>query len=95
MKNLDDLLGVDPNDPLAKLAYALVSGDHEFMRTLVRRRLHMGMTREQVAEKMDLSPEQVHETIEAYYADPPLSLIRRYAMAINAMVTHQVTDPGL
>ena len=87
----DDLrtaLGIT-DDPEQKRAEWLVKQDTEFLRALVAARHSAGLTKEQVAERVGLPVERVAD-FEAYWADPPLSTIRRYAHAIGYHYSHRV-----
>lgn len=57
---------------------------------LVRVRLRHGLTVEDVAERMGLKPELVIDLMERPESDPHLSTVRRYAMAVGALVAHDV-----
>ncbi len=91
MDDLDDLLGIDPNDPVQHLANTLVSNDYDLLTSLVKIREARGLTRFDVAALMATTPEFVGE-LESASADPRLSTLRRYALAIGASVEHHVTQ---
>ena len=57
---------------------------------LVRVRLHRGLTVEAVAERMGIAPDAVVDQMERPDSDPHLSTVRRYAMAVGALVAHDV-----
>lgn len=90
MSSLAEALGIDPNSPIEQLAERLVEADTTLMRELVRAREQAGLTVEQVAERVGMMPDDVRE-FEAYWADPKLSVIRRYALAVGVAVTHDVS----
>lgn len=60
---------------------------------LVRVRLRHGLTVEAVAERMGITPDAVVAQMERPDSDPHLSTVRRYAMAVGALVAHDVI-PG-
>ena len=67
---------------------------------LVRVRLQRGLTVGDVAERVGLKPEHVIDAMERPESDPPLSTVRRYAMAVGALVAHDaipelITEPEL
>ncbi|WP_159601619.1 helix-turn-helix domain-containing protein [Agromyces humi] len=72
-----------------QLAELLVEGDGTFHRELIRARIHAGLSAGTVAERMGVSKEDV-AAFERYDADPTLSLIRRYALAVGVHVEHLV-----
>ena len=57
---------------------------------LVRARLQCGLTVEDVAERMGISPESVVDHMERPESDPSMSTVRRYAMAVGALVSYDV-----
>lgn len=87
--DLEELLGIDRNDPIQQLADRLVSEDRNFIHKLIAWREERGLTQAQVAERMGLSEEAVKQ-FEHYDSNPPLSLIRRYALSVGVMVHHDV-----
>lgn len=93
MSTLEELLGIDPNDPLVKRARSLVGASWDMRDELIQIRKDRGLTRSYVAQTMGVSEESVRE-FEHYSSNPKLSLVTRYAMAVGAFVTHQVwADP--
>lgn len=90
MSTVDEILEIDWQDPQAQLATALVVADANLLAELVAARKEAGRTREEVAEYLGWQVTDVVE-FEHYDADPTLGQIRRYALAIGAMVSHTVT----
>ena len=90
---LDELLGIDNEDPIQRLAAALVDSDDRLLRMLVNRRRQLDLTQKQVGERMGVTQPAVN-AFERADADPKLSTIRRYALAVHALVSHSV-DPGV
>ncbi|MFE6966972.1 helix-turn-helix domain-containing protein [Agromyces sp. NPDC057679] len=80
-------------DPISELADHLVDQDTAMHSALVRARVASGLTVEQVAERMGVSVDTVRQ-FERYDADPNLSTIRRYALAVGARVSHTVNATG-
>ena len=76
-------------DELTERAMYLVEQDTQLMNALVNQRKKLGLTQADVEERLNWAPGHAHE-FEVYYANPPLSEIRRYALAVNAEVTHSV-----
>ncbi|MEV8610282.1 helix-turn-helix transcriptional regulator [Amycolatopsis sp. NPDC051373] len=87
---LDELLGIDYSDPQQRLAHFLVEQDYQCLADLVEIRKARGLSRDEVAERMGRTVEQVAD-FECVNSDPCLSTIRRYALAVHAMVSHVVT----
>lgn len=76
---------------LVAAAKLQVQSDASLLKRLRLRRVAMGLSVEKVAERMGVSPETVRE-FEAYWANPQLSVIRRYALAVHAFVDHWVVS---
>ena len=89
--NLDDLLGINPDDPVQRLARELLKEDDDLLSELVRLRRE-SMTQQQVADRLQISRPAV-AAFERYDSDPRLSAVRRYALAIRASVRHSVSRP--
>ena len=62
---------------------------------LVRLRLQHGLTVDAVAERMGVAPEAVVAQMERPESDPHLSTVRRYAMAVGALVAHDVIPEAI
>lgn len=89
---LDRLLGIDvERSPLDRRARHLVEADREFLERLVAMRKAKSLTQDQVAERMDVGQSAVAR-IESGERDPRLSTLRRYAMAVGALIEHHVHD---
>lgn len=88
--DLDQLLGIDPDDPEQMLAERLVQADERLLDDLIKRRLDSGLTVPQVAERIGVSETTVAK-LENGERDPRLSLLRLYALAVRAEVRHSVT----
>ena len=88
---IDDLLGIDTDDPIQALAIKLVDSDHKLLRRLVELRKAKGLTQSEVGKRMGVTQAAV-SAFERLEADPHLSTVRRYALAVQALVEHSVTD---
>jgi len=86
---LDAILGIDQDDPRDRLADYLVSHDEKLIEDLVARRHELRMSQEDVAERMGINKSDVCR-IERGDRDLMQSTLRRYAMAIDAVVVHEV-----
>lgn len=96
MTGYDELaadLGIDLSNPIDALARDLVFADHRLLDRLVERRRQANLSEADVARLMGCTEDEVKE-FETFTADPPLSVIRRYALAVGAKYTHSVTDPS-
>lgn len=88
---INDLLGIDTEDPIQALAIKLVDSDHRLLRRLVELRKAKGLTQGEVGRRMGVTQAAV-STFERLEADPHLSTVRRYALAVQALIEHSVTD---
>ncbi|WP_434438703.1 helix-turn-helix domain-containing protein [Lentzea sp. E54] len=88
---LDDLLGIDTNDPTQQLALELVEQDHNLLATLVAHRRKAGLSQSDVGRRMGVTQPAV-AAFERSDADPKQSTIRRYALAVGVLVKHSVTE---
>lgn len=87
---LDDLLGIDSDDPTQQLAHDLVAADRELLRELVAHRNRLGLSQLEVGRRMGVTQPAV-AAFERADADPKLSTIRRYALAVGILVRHALT----
>lgn len=79
------------NDRHTGLREQLAANDDRLLESLVAIRKAKGLTREEVARRMNRSAAAVVD-LERLGADPHLSTIRRYAAAIGARIDTSVTD---
>lgn len=86
---LDAILGIDQDDSRDRLADYIVSHDEKLIEDLVARRRELRMSQEAVAERMGINKSNVCR-IERGDRDLMQSTLRRYAMAIDAVVVHEV-----
>ena len=78
---------------LEELAEALID-DHDRLReALVGRRKAQRLTQAEVGERMGVSQPAV-ANFERYDANPTLSSVRRYALAVGARIETNVSDDG-
>jgi transcriptional regulator with XRE-family HTH domain len=87
--NLEDLLGIDPRDPVDALAKRLYNADSDLIDQLIARRIALGISREKLAEAIG-APVSVVDRFEQGERDPRLSLVRHYALAVETEVRHSV-----
>lgn len=89
--DLDDVLGLDPDDEYAMLRDRLADADDHLLEELVILRKCKKLTQSDVAKAMQRSKTAV-SNFERLGSDPHLSTVRRYAAAIGALITHTVDD---
>jgi transcriptional regulator with XRE-family HTH domain len=89
--NLDELLGIDLNNPSHRLARLLADQDEALVDRLVELRRASGKSQKDVADAMGISQSAVAR-IESGERDPRLSTLRRYAHAVGAMTIHTVEE---
>lgn len=87
--NLQEMLGINLDDPNQRLARDLVEADEKMLDELVAIRQEQHLTQAGVGGKMGISQGAVAR-IESGERDPHLSTLRRYAYAVGAVVTHHV-----
>ena len=78
-------------DQLEGLADSLVESHDKLMEDLIAMRKRHRLTQEVVAERMGVSQPSV-AAFERYDANPTLSSVRRYALAVGAAIVHRVED---
>lgn len=76
---------------LEELADSLVESHDQLLENLVSLRKSHGLTQSDVAVRMGVSQPTV-ASFERYDANPTLSTIRRYALAVGASIDHVVED---
>ncbi|MEV7608620.1 helix-turn-helix transcriptional regulator [Microbacterium sp. NPDC089320] len=76
---------------LDDLAESLVESHDKLMSDLISLRKKHHLTQEMVAERMGVSQPTV-ASFERYDANPTLSSVRRYALAVGATIDHVVED---
>lgn len=72
-------------------ALELVQRDSEFLDALINLRVTAGISQESVAERMGITQPAV-AAFEREDSNPTLSSIRRYALAVGAKVTYEVSS---
>lgn len=87
--DLDAILGIDQSDPRDRLADYLVSCDEQLIADLVARRHELRLSQDDVGRRMGIDKSYVSR-IERGDRDLLQSTLRRYAMALDAVVAHEV-----
>lgn len=72
-------------------ASTLASAHRKMMFDLFEIRVERGMTREDVAEVLGITPQRVSK-LERYDSNPRLEAVRKYANAIGALLEIRVID---
>lgn len=72
-------------------ARALAKAERDLLSELVALRKQHDLTQSAVAQRMGVSQAAVSQ-VERYDANPTLSTIRRYALAVGARIEHRVID---
>ncbi|MDR1188372.1 MAG: helix-turn-helix domain-containing protein [Bifidobacteriaceae bacterium] len=81
----------ETDEALDRRADDLVRNHENLLDALVAMRKRHGLTQAEVAERMGVTQPSVAQ-FERYDSNPTLSTIRRYAMAVGAVVKSQVVD---
>lgn len=74
-------------------AKALMKDQRDFLDCLIDIRKSAGISQEEVAERMGVSHSVVSQ-FEHYDADPTLSVLRRYALAVGASISYKAVPSG-
>jgi len=90
MVQVAELVGVDRSDPRQALAIEQMEQDDALLDGLIQRRRELGLTQQEVADRLGITQSAVAR-FEGGDRDPRLSTLRRYALAVDALVTHSVT----
>lgn len=87
--DLDEIFGIDQEDATARLAALLVDEDERLIDRLIEMRRAAGMKQRDVAELLGITQSAIAK-FESAERDPRLSTVRRYALAVGAVVRHDV-----
>lgn len=94
MDTLEELFGLDASSAESLRADFLVEADMNLLDRLVDIRTGRGLSQRDVGAIMGVSQPTVAQ-FEGHDSNPRLSTIRRYAMAVGALISHQVVpDEG-
>jgi len=87
---LHELLENETNpSALQAQAMQMASGDYALLEALIAKREEMGLTQADLARKIGVSQQAISK-FERMDADPKLSTIRRYALAVGLKISHEV-----
>jgi transcriptional regulator with XRE-family HTH domain len=89
--NIDQVLGIDRQDPSSRRAEVLVQEHEALLRDLMKVREANHLSQAEVAKLMGVNPSYVSR-IESGRQDLHLSTLRRYAFAVGAVVRHNVVN---
>lgn len=73
------------------LAKQIAMANYELLTDLVNKRIESGLTQLDVARLLRVSQQSISK-FESLESDPRLSTITKYAMAINVLISHKVTE---
>lgn len=88
-RTLEEILGIDYNDPHARAARDLLDAEHELFKRINKHREQNGISIETVAERMGI-PVADARTIAAGYRDLHFSTLRRYALASECVIAYNI-----
>lgn len=91
MSNSDSIFVSDPNDLQQMIASELVNQTQDMLDDLLELRKRKGMTQQDIADTIGVTRTAV-TAFERYDADPKLSTLIRYAMAVGARLNISVED---
>ena len=77
------------DDPRERLADHIVGNDEKLFRDLVAFRKARGVSQQQVADRMGIDKSNVSR-LESGVRDVQLSTLRRYAMALDVIIRHEL-----
>ena len=90
LQSMNDELGfAEFENDLDRRAAILIAQDHSYIRGLIALRSERGLSQDLIAARMGVSQPTV-AAFEHVENDPKLSTLRRYAMAVEALVFHLV-----
>jgi transcriptional regulator with XRE-family HTH domain len=89
MGELEQMLGINLDDPEQKLASILVREDYDLLAELRKMREQRRLSQQDVADILGVTQETI-SAFERLGNDPRLSTIRRYAAAIDVVIRHEV-----
>lgn len=93
MSRIEDLLAIDPSSAEDIRAVELALSDYRLLRDLIKVRKDRRLSQDDLAVILGISQPSV-AAFERVDADPKLSTIRRYALAVGAAIDHQVVKDG-
>lgn len=91
MSDVDEMLGIDRDDPLQQLAADIVSNSDSFVESLKQHRLERGLSPEAVAKRMGTTEASVRG-FEQGSLDVTLSFIRRYLHATRLLAGYAIVS---
>lgn len=81
----------EPFEVIEARAESLAEAQAEFLQQLVAHRRKHKLSQQVVADRMGVSQPTVH-ALERHDANPTLSTIRRYALAVQVRLEHKIVD---
>jgi DNA-binding XRE family transcriptional regulator len=89
MESQENTVSPELEDYLLNRAEILVDNDTAYIESLVAIRKSSGLSTTEVANRIGVTEETILD-FESYHSDPKLSLLRRYAHAVDVIVKHSV-----
>lgn len=87
---LEEMLGIDPDNPLSRAARDMLRAEHEMHERINAHRERTGISIEIVAERMGIPIEDARG-IASGWRDIHFSTLRRYALASRCVITYDLT----
>lgn len=91
MSKLDQLLGIDRQDPTDALGVELAEMQEQLVNALIEMRTQKKLSQQDVADLIGRD-QAVVSNFERLSSNPTLATIRRYALAVGARIHFEVTD---
>lgn len=91
MSKLDQLLGINRQDPTDALGVDLAEMQEQLVNALIEMRKKRNLSQDAVAELIGRD-QAVVSNFERLSSNPNLATIRRYALAVGARIQFEVTD---
>lgn len=88
-QSLEEMLGIDYNNPLARAARDLIAAEHDMHDRIIKHREQNGISIETVAKRMGISVESAR-SIASGWRDIKFSTLRRYAAASRCVITYDI-----
>lgn len=94
VESQENVLTPELVEHLENRAEILIDNDTDYIENLIAIRKANGLSTREIANRISVSEETILD-FESYHSDPKLSLLRRYAHAVGAIVNHSVIqDPN-
>ena len=88
-QSLEEMLGIDYNDPHARAARDLLDAEQELYERINEHREQAGISIETVAKRMGIPVHDARD-IASGWRDLHFSTLRRYALASRCIITYNI-----